>query len=605
MLLELLVALEAQLGAQRSTPSAEYLRRPSATSSPVPRRARCAPACRPRKTIETEASRARDPARPAARRRWADGPRAARLLRSRAADEGDGARVHPPQPQHHRRRQPRQPPRHGAREVRARQLRRRNVSLAAQDYFFEGQHAGARPTSRTSPTWRRCSRGGSLRQRCARPGSCSSKGKTVLIFPEGTRSTDGHVHEFKSAVGHLALHHDVDILPVYLGGTYAALPKGARCDPAPRRRGAHRPAARGAPSSAPSGQGLSTGGSARAASRACAARRGGAEPRRSARHARRSSRNSWRAAVEVGPAVARARFRELEQRFVAGSVEQPISFYFSLGDSERWTVRVTERRCEVSPGKVAPPADCVLKTTPDMFTRIVRERYTPSPAEFMSGTVKSNNIRAAVHLQKVSSWRARTRMSDQRARYPAPVLGREARRAFSGSHLVRRLRSAVTRCRRCRVAAASVARRRRRAVDVLDADAVAESARGCDGGFLATGKVRALARTRRKSCTATTCSAPTARSRVCARAGMKRVVVASTSGTLAVSRDADSIADESCRAAARDHRALALLSHQAVRRTRGARSEQPGDFEVVVVNPSLLLGPGDLRESSTGDVRLF
>jgi dihydroflavonol-4-reductase len=31
----------------------------------------------------------------------------------------------------------------------------------------------------------------------------------------------------------------------------------------------------------------------------------------------------------------------------------------------------------------------------------------------------------------------------------------------------------------------------------------------------------------------------------------------------------------------------------------------PGEFEVVVVNPSLLLGPGDLRESSTGDVRRF
>ena len=31
----------------------------------------------------------------------------------------------------------------------------------------------------------------------------------------------------------------------------------------------------------------------------------------------------------------------------------------------------------------------------------------------------------------------------------------------------------------------------------------------------------------------------------------------------------------------------------------------PPDFEVVIVNPSLLLGPGDLRESSTGDVRHF
>jgi long-chain acyl-CoA synthetase len=94
-------------------------------------------------------------------------------------------------------------------------------------------------------------------------------------------------------------------------------------------------------------------------------------------------------------------FRELEQRFKAGSVGQPLSFYFSLGDSERWTVRVTDESCEVVPGKVASPADCVLKTTPDMFTRIVRERYTPSPAEFMSGTVKSNNIQLLFTFQKV------------------------------------------------------------------------------------------------------------------------------------------------------------------------------------------------------------
>jgi long-chain acyl-CoA synthetase len=94
-------------------------------------------------------------------------------------------------------------------------------------------------------------------------------------------------------------------------------------------------------------------------------------------------------------------FRELEQRFKAGSVDQPISFYFSLGDTERWTVRVSDKNCEVVAGKVNSPADCVLKTTPDIFTRIVRERYTPSPSEFMSGAVKSNNIQLLFTFQKV------------------------------------------------------------------------------------------------------------------------------------------------------------------------------------------------------------
>ena len=79
---------------------------------------------------------------------------------------------------------------------------------------------------------------------------------------------------------------------------------------------------------------------------------------------------------------------------------QPVSFYFSLGSGERWTVKIDANRCEVLPGKVVNPADCVLKTSAAMFTRIVREAYTPSPAEFMSGMVKSNNISLLMTFQK-------------------------------------------------------------------------------------------------------------------------------------------------------------------------------------------------------------
>jgi long-chain acyl-CoA synthetase len=85
---------------------------------------------------------------------------------------------------------------------------------------------------------------------------------------------------------------------------------------------------------------------------------------------------------------------------VRGSVERPVSFYFALGETERWTVSITESSCEVRPGKVTGAADCVLKTSPAMFTRIVRERYTPSPAEFMAGAIKSNNIALLFTFQK-------------------------------------------------------------------------------------------------------------------------------------------------------------------------------------------------------------
>jgi long-chain acyl-CoA synthetase len=268
------------------------------------------------------------------------------------------------------------------------------VSLAAQDYFFEGGR------------WRRAyfenltnlvpmSRAGSLRQSLRQAGDLLEQGNTVLIFPEGTRSSDGEVHEFKPAVGHLALAHDVDILPVHLGGTHAALPKGATLL---RRRNVT--ARIGPPLESGQLRRLTAGMTNSEASRAVA------------RLARRAvlalSRGevldiSRLERIDDGPAPEEESladvFRELENRFVAGSVDDPVSFYFSLGGGERWTVKISREHCEVKPGKVES-ADCVLKTTPTMFTRIVREAYTPSPAEFMSGTVKSNNIGLLLTFQK-------------------------------------------------------------------------------------------------------------------------------------------------------------------------------------------------------------
>jgi len=141
------------------------------------------------------------------------------------------------------------------------------------------------------------------------------------------------------------------------------------------------------------------------------------------------------------------------------------------------------------------------------------------------------------------------------------------------------------------------------AVDVLDPVAVAESARGCDGAFLATGKVSrdrdAGEDLHRAHVLGTRGALAGLRS-----AGVRRVVVASTSGTVAVSGDASQIADEN------GHVPLSLVAMWPYYRSklyaeREALEANGSDFEVVLVNPSLLLGPGDLRESSTGDVRRF
>src|SRR6185295_16331307 len=71
-------------------------------------------------------------------------------------------------------------------------------------------------------------RRGGLRASERQAGEILSRGKTMLIFPEGTRSMDGDLHEFKPLLGHLALTYGVDILPLFLSGTREAMPKGGK-----------------------------------------------------------------------------------------------------------------------------------------------------------------------------------------------------------------------------------------------------------------------------------------------------------------------------------------------------------------------------------------
>ena len=47
------------------------------------------------------------------------------------------------------------------------------------------------------------------------------------MFPEGTRSPDGAMQEFKSGAGYLALRSGCDVLPIHISGTYEVLGKGS------------------------------------------------------------------------------------------------------------------------------------------------------------------------------------------------------------------------------------------------------------------------------------------------------------------------------------------------------------------------------------------
>ena len=48
----------------------------------------------------------------------------------------------------------------------------------------------------------------------------------MIVFPEGTRSPDGHLRWFKSGPFHLALEARVPIVPVTVSGSQRITPKG-------------------------------------------------------------------------------------------------------------------------------------------------------------------------------------------------------------------------------------------------------------------------------------------------------------------------------------------------------------------------------------------
>lgn len=91
----------------------------------------------------------------------------------------------------------------------------------------------------------------------------------------------------------------------------------------------------------------------------------------------------------------------------------------------------------------------------------------------------------------------------------------------------------------------------------------------------------------------------------CKRAGVRRVLLASTSGTVAISKNPEPIPDESWPYPVDLCGSWPYYLSKIYQEKLALRLASQLGLELVVVNPSLLLGPGDRRGSSTTDVRRF
>jgi 1-acyl-sn-glycerol-3-phosphate acyltransferase len=110
----------------------------------------------------------------------------------------------------------------------------RTFSAAATDYFFVSapRVAVAVLVVNALPFNRETQVRQSLR--LCRELLLGEKGNALVLFPEGSRSADGQVHAFKPGIGLLVAGTDIPVLPCYLRGAQAALPKHAKL-PRPRQ----------------------------------------------------------------------------------------------------------------------------------------------------------------------------------------------------------------------------------------------------------------------------------------------------------------------------------------------------------------------------------
>ncbi len=112
--------------------------------------------------------------------------------------------------------------------------RERTVVAAAADYWFKRPLLGnivslflnTFPFSRT----------GGAQGQLHSSSRLLKSGWNLVLFPEGSRSPDGRIQEFKPGVGHLANETGTPVVPIHIQGAYQIMPRGQKVPlPGPAR----------------------------------------------------------------------------------------------------------------------------------------------------------------------------------------------------------------------------------------------------------------------------------------------------------------------------------------------------------------------------------
>ena len=99
------------------------------------------------------------------------------------------------------------------------------ASMAAADYFFRNRYRRAYFKHFTNLV--PMERSGSIRKSMDTTLQVLARGRSMVVFPEGTRSVSGELAEFLPSLGYLALRAGVGILPAHIAGSFESLPKGS------------------------------------------------------------------------------------------------------------------------------------------------------------------------------------------------------------------------------------------------------------------------------------------------------------------------------------------------------------------------------------------